>query len=38
MLGVDLDFVGHEWVAWRSLYLSDPEENRVEFVCYDESV
>ncbi|WP_439025713.1 VOC family protein [Haloarchaeobius sp. DT45] len=37
-LGVDLDFATHEWVSWRSLYFSDPEENRVEFVCYDETV
>ncbi|WP_435360826.1 VOC family protein [Haloarchaeobius sp. DFWS5] len=37
-LGIDLDFATHEWVSWRSLYFSDPEENRVEFVCYDESV
>lgn len=33
--GVELDFASHEWVAWRSLYFSDPEGNRVEFVCYD---
>ncbi|WP_435363303.1 VOC family protein [Haloarchaeobius sp. DYHT-AS-18] len=37
-LGVELDFATHEWVSWRSLYFSDPEENRVEFVCYDDSV
>ncbi|WP_267642675.1 VOC family protein [Haloarchaeobius amylolyticus] len=37
-LGVDLDLATHEWVSWRSLYFSDPEENRVEFVCYDETV
>lgn len=37
-LGLDLDFAEHEWVSWRSLYFSDPEENRVEFVCYDESI
>lgn len=36
--GVDLEFATHEWVSWRSLYFSDPEGNRVEFVCYDESV
>ncbi|WP_435317676.1 VOC family protein [Haloarchaeobius sp. TZWSO28] len=36
--GVELDFATHEWVSWRSLYFSDPEENRVEFVCYDDSV
>ncbi|MFD1644626.1 VOC family protein [Haloarchaeobius litoreus] len=38
VLGVDLDFAEHEWVSWRSLYFSDPEGNRVEFVCYDESI
>lgn len=37
-LGVDLDVATHGWVSWRSLYFSDPEGNRVEFVCYDESV
>ena len=33
--GVELDFAYHEWVEWRSLYFSDPEDNRVELVCYD---
>ncbi len=28
----------HAWVHWRSLYVSDPEGNLVEFVCYDDSV
>jgi catechol-2,3-dioxygenase len=27
-----------EWVQWRSLFLSDPEGNTVEFVCYDDSI
>jgi catechol-2,3-dioxygenase len=26
------------WVHWRSLYVTDPEGNVVEWVCYDESV
>jgi catechol-2,3-dioxygenase len=25
----------HAWVRWRSLYVSDPEGNQVELVCYD---
>jgi catechol-2,3-dioxygenase len=28
----------HAWAYWRSLYVTDPEGNRVELVCYDESV
>jgi catechol 2,3-dioxygenase len=28
----------HSWVHWRSLYVTDPEGNEVEWVCYDESV
>jgi catechol 2,3-dioxygenase len=27
----------HSWIGWRSIYVSDPDENTVEFVCYDES-
>jgi catechol 2,3-dioxygenase len=37
-LGVDLETTTHAWVQWRSLYLSDPEGNQVELVCYDPSV
>jgi catechol 2,3-dioxygenase len=28
----------HASVHWRSLYVTDPEGNEVEWVCYDESV
>jgi hypothetical protein len=28
----------HAWVRWRSLYVTDPEGNTVELVCYDPSV
>ncbi|WP_435179900.1 VOC family protein [Halorussus sp. AFM4] len=34
-LGYDLDTAYHDWVQWRSLYLRDPDGNRVELVCYD---
>ena len=27
----------HQWIGWRSIYVSDPDENTVEFVCYDRS-
>jgi catechol 2,3-dioxygenase len=28
----------HSWIGWRSIYVSDPDDNTVEFVCYDRSV
>jgi catechol 2,3-dioxygenase len=28
----------HPWIGWRSIYVSDPDDHTVEFVCYDESV
>lgn len=28
----------HAWVQWRSLYVTDPDENSVEFVCFDPSI
>ena len=37
-LGLQVDESTHAWVQWRSLYITDPEGNRVEFVCYDETV
>ena len=37
-LGLQVDTSEHAWVQWRSLYVDDPEGNRVEFVCYDVSV
>ena len=36
--GLQVDLAEHAWVHWRSLFVTDPEGNRVEFVCYDESV
>jgi len=36
--GLDVALAEHAWVHWRSLFVTDPEGNRVEFVCYDESV
>ena len=37
-LGLPVDTAEHAWVHWRSLYVSDPEGNRVELVCYDPAV
>jgi len=28
----------HTWVHWRPLYVTNPEGNQVELVCYDSSV
>jgi catechol 2,3-dioxygenase len=28
----------HDWIGWRSIYVSDPDNNIVEFVSYDASV
>jgi catechol-2,3-dioxygenase len=37
-LGLEVETAEHAWVHWRSLYLTDPEGNQVELVCYDESI
>ena len=37
-LGLDVETGEHAWVHYRSLYITDPEGNVVEFVCYDASV
>jgi catechol 2,3-dioxygenase len=37
-LGLDVETVQHTWQHYRSLYITDPEGNVVEFVCYDASV
>lgn len=37
-LGLPVETVVFDWVGWRSLYISDPEGNTVEFVCSDPSV
>ncbi|HYL15051.1 MAG TPA: VOC family protein [Terriglobales bacterium] len=37
-LGLRVETAEHAWVHWRSLYVSDPEGNQVELVCYDGSV
>ncbi len=37
-LGLKVETAEHAWVHWRSLYVSDPEGNQVELVCYDASV
>jgi catechol-2,3-dioxygenase len=37
-LGLQVKTAEHAWMHWRSLYVSDPEGNQVELVCYDDSV
>ena len=37
-LGLDVETLQHIWRHYRSLYITDPEGNVVEFVCYDASV
>ena len=37
-LGLDVETGEHSWVHYRSLYITDPDGNVVEFVCYDASV
>lgn len=34
-LGYEPRTAVHNWVKWRSLYISDPDGNTVEWVCYD---
>ena len=37
-LGLAVRTAEHAWVQWRSLYISDPEGNEVELVCYDPEI
>jgi catechol-2,3-dioxygenase len=37
-LGLQVETSEHAWVHWRSLYVTDPEGNQVELVCYDGGV
>lgn len=37
-LGQTVRTTTHAWVQWRSLYVTDPEGNSVEFVCFDPSI
>lgn len=36
--GLHVETAEHAWVHWRSLYVTDPEGNQVELVCFDTSV
>jgi extradiol dioxygenase family protein len=36
--GLDVEPKTFDFFHWRSLFVADPEGNRVEFVCYDPSV
>jgi hypothetical protein len=32
-----IGLAAHSWIGWRSIHVSDPDENTVEFVCHDPS-
>ena len=35
--GLSPDTAIHEWIGWRSIYIADPDDNTLEFVCFDRS-
>lgn len=37
-MGLQVETAERAWVHWRSLYVTNPEGNLVELVCYDASV
>ncbi|CAN5203681.1 N/A [soil metagenome] len=37
-LGAEASTTTHAWTQWRSIYVTDPEGNIVEWVCYDETI
>ncbi len=37
-LGLAVRTSEHAWVQWRSLYVTDPEGNTVELVCFDPAI
>lgn len=34
-LGLPMTFSDHAWIQWRSLYITDPEGNLIEWVYFD---
>jgi catechol 2,3-dioxygenase len=37
-LGLNPNTQTHPWIGWRSIYVSDPDDNTIEFVCHDPSL
>lgn len=37
-LGAEVSTTTHAWTQWRSIYVTDPEGNIVEWVCYDDAI
>jgi catechol-2,3-dioxygenase len=31
------EIANHRWTGWKGIYIEDPEQNIIEFVCYDEN-
>ena len=36
--GLEPNVAVHAWIGWRSIYISDPDDHTVEFVCFDRAV
>ncbi|MFQ5473224.1 MAG: VOC family protein [Dehalococcoidia bacterium] len=36
--GLSIETAVFKWTGWRSLFMSDPEGNTVELVCFDSSI
>ena len=37
-LGVEVHTTTHAWTHWRSIFITDPEGNIVEWVCHDPDI
>jgi catechol 2,3-dioxygenase len=36
--GLEPNAAIHAWIGWRSIYISDPDDHTVEFVCFDPAI
>jgi catechol 2,3-dioxygenase len=36
--GLEPNPATHAWIGWRSIYISDPDDHTVEFVCFDPAI
>lgn len=37
-LGIEVHTTTHAWTGWRSIFVTDPEGNIVEWVCHDPTI
>jgi catechol 2,3-dioxygenase len=36
--GLEPNVAIHAWIGWKSIYVSDPDDHTVEFVCFDPAI